>query len=201
MSPSDRLTARAGALLIVDMQTKLLAAIRRAPLVLANGLRLVEGARVLGVPIRATEQYPKGLGPTTPELAGLIPARPAKLTFHCCGAPGLLDDLRALGVEHVTLAGIEAHVCVAQTALELIGLGFAVQVPADAVGSRADLDRDVALRRLERAGAIISTVEAVLFEWTETAEHPRFKAISALIRDFRPPGPGPLDEAGMTEAR
>ena len=189
MSPSDRLTARGGGLLIVDMQAKLLAAIRHAPLVLANTLRLVRGARALEVPTWATEQYPKGLGPTTPELAELLPERPAKLTFHCCGAPGLVEDLRARGVEHVTLAGIEAHVCVAQTALELLRLGFAVQVPADAVSSRADLDRDVALRRLERAGAIISTVEAVLFEWTETAEHPQFKAISALIRDFRPPEP------------
>ena len=187
MSPTDRLTAPAGGLLIVDMQAKLLAAIRRAPLLVANAVRLVRGARALGVPAWATEQYPKGLGPTTPELAGLLPERPAKLTFHCCGAPGLVAELEARRVQHVTLAGIEAHVCVAQTALELLRLGFAVQIPADAVGSRSDFDRDVSLRRLERAGAIVSTVEAVLFEWTETAEHPQFKAISALIRDFRPP--------------
>ena len=201
MSPSDRLTARGGGLLIVDLQTKLLPAIRHAPLVLANALRLVHGARALEVPTWATEQYPKGLGPTTPELAALLPTRPAKLTFHCCGAPGLVADLRSRGVEHVTLAGIEAHVCVAQTALELLRLGFAVQVPADAVGSRADLDRDVALRRIERAGAIVTTVEAVLFEWTETAEHPQFKAISALVRDFRPPAPGLMEAAEMTDAR
>ena len=189
MSPTDRLTARAGGLLIVDLQPRLLAAIRSAPLLKVNAGRLACAAGLLGVPVWATEQSPDKLGPTDPELAGLLPPPLAKTTFRCGGAPGLLDAIAGRKVEHLTLAGIEAHVCVAQTALELLALGFSVQIPADAVGSRSDLDREVALRRLERAGAILTTVEAVLFEWTETAEHPQFRAISALIRDFQPPQP------------
>jgi nicotinamidase-related amidase len=112
----------------------------------------------------------------------LIPDRPSKLTFHCLGAPGIVEGLAAKGVRHVTLAGIEAHVCVAQTALELLKLGYRVQVPADAVGSRFAIDREYALRRLEAAGVVISTAESALFEWTETAGHPRFKEISALVK-------------------
>ncbi len=150
---------------------------------LANALRLVRAAQILGIPVLATEQYPKGLGPTLESLAALIPDRPAKTSFHCLGAPGVVEGLAALGVRHVTLAGIEAHVCVAQTALELLALGYGVQVPADAVGSRFAIDREFALRRLELAGAIVSTTEAVLFEWLGGAEHARFKEISALIKE------------------
>ncbi len=178
----DRLTARHGALLVVDVQEKLLPAIRDRDRLLANVVRLVRAASLLEVPTFATEQYPKGLGPTVPELAGLIPDRPAKTTFHCCGAHGIAEGLSSRGIRHVTLAGIEAHVCVAQTALELLRLGFAVQVPADAVGSRFAVDHEFALRRLERAGAIVTTTESALFEWTEDAAHPRFKEISALVK-------------------
>ena len=86
-------------------------------------------------------------------------------------------------VRHVALVGIEAHICVAQTALELLARGYEVQVPVDAVGSRFAEDREVALRRLERAGAILTTAEATLFEWVESADHPQFRAISALVKE------------------
>ena len=94
-------------------------------------------------------------------MAELIPDRPAKTTFHCCAVPQLLEQLYGRHVRHVTVAGIEAHVCVAQTALELLDLGFRVQVPADAVASRHKIDWEFALRRLEHAGAVVSTTEAV----------------------------------------
>lgn len=188
MSPYERMTARNGALLVVDVQEKVLAPIRYRDLVIANAVRLVRGAQILHLPVWATEQYPQGLGPTVPELAALIPHRPAKTTFHCCGAGEIVEQLHARKLNHVTLAGIEAHVCVAQTALELLGMGFRVQVPADAVASRSTLDWEFALRRLEHAGAVISTTEAVLFEWTEHSDRPEFKAISALIKGFVPPG-------------
>jgi len=155
--------------------------------VIANAVRLVRGATILGLPVWATEQYPRGLGTTVAELAALIPERPAKTVFHCCAVPQFLEQLYGRRIRHVTLAGIEAHVCVAQTALELIELGFQVQVPADAVASRAAIDWEFALRRLERAGAVVSTTEAVLFEWTETSDRPEFKAISDLIKTFVPP--------------
>jgi nicotinamidase-related amidase len=179
----DRLTARDGALLVVDVQGKLLRAVRGRDRLVANAVRLVRAAGLLEVPVFATEQYPKGLGPTVPELADLIPDRPAKTTFHCCAAPGIVEGLAARGVRHVTLVGIEAHVCIAQTALELLRLGYEVQVPADAVGSRFAVDEEFALRRLERAGAVVSSTESALFEWTEGAEHPKFKEISALVKE------------------
>lgn len=187
MSSPDRLTAREGGLLVVDLQEKLLATIRFGDLVVANTIRLVKSAQILSVPVWATEQYPKGLGPTIAEVAALIPDRPEKLTFHCLGVHGLEDQFRDKDVRHLTLTGIEAHICVSQTALELIDRGFHVQVPIDAVASRNSMDWETALRRMERAGVVLTTTEAVLFEWLETADRPEFKAISALVRDFIPP--------------
>ena len=187
MIAPDRLTARDGGLLVIDLQLKMLAPMRYGDLAVANAVRLIEGARVLGMPIWATEQVPEKLGPTAPEVAALIPERCPKSTFHCLSAEGLDAALRDRDLRHLTLSGIEAHICVVQTAIELIDRGFRVQVPADAVASRSSLDWEIALRRMERAGVIVTTTEAVLFEWLETAERPEFKAIAPLIRDFVPP--------------
>jgi hypothetical protein len=165
------------------MQDKLLEAIENRAAMLANAVRSVKAAQSLNLPVWATEQYPKGLGPTCPEIAALVPHRPAKTTFHCCAVPQLLEQLYGRQIRHVTLVGIETHVCVAQTALELMGLGFRVQIPADAVGSRHKIDWEFALRRLEHAGAVVSTTEAAIFEWTERSDRPEFKAISALIKE------------------
>jgi nicotinamidase-related amidase len=184
MNLTERLTAPHGALLVVDLQEKLLAKIEEREQVVANALGLVRGAKVLGLPVLATEQYPKGLGPSVADLVELVPQRGSKTTFHCCAVPQLLEQLYGRKVRHVTLTGIEAHVCVAQTALELMNLGFRVQVPADAVASRHRTDWEFALRRLERAGAVVSTTEAVLFEWAECSDRPEFKAISAIIKEF-----------------
>lgn len=186
MRPTERLTAAHGALLVVDMQEKLLATMRDRDLVVANAARLIRGARELQIPVWATEQYPRGLGPTVPPIAELIPDRPTKMSFQCCAVPQLLEQLYGRHIRHLTLAGIEAHVCVAQTALELLDLGFRVQVPADAVTSRNPRDCEFALRRLEQAGAVISTTEAVLFEWLETADCPQFKVISNLVKGSGP---------------
>ena len=183
MRQTERLTADHGALLVVDVQDKLLERIGNRESLIANAVKLVKAAQILHLPVWATEQYPRGLGPTTAVLAELIPNRPAKTTFHCCAVPQLLEQLYGRQTRHVTLVGIEAHVCVAQTALELLGLGFKVQVPADAVGSRHKIDWEFALRRLEHAGAVISTSEAVVFEWTERSDRAEFKAISALIKE------------------
>ena len=187
MTPS-RLTASQGGLLVIDMQEKLIRTIPQGPLVVANAVRLVRAAESLALPVWATEQYPKGLGPTVPELAALLPHRPSKTAFSCCAVGELIELWNGLGIRHLTLAGIETHVCVAQTALDLIDLGFRVQIPADAVASRNTLDWEFALRRLERAGAVISTTEAVLFEWVENASHPAFRSLSELVKSFAPPG-------------
>src|SRR5262245_41427254 len=187
MRLSDRFTAQQGALLVVDVQEKLMALIPDRALVTANAVRLVKGARALGMPVWATEQYPKGLGSSVCEITELIPERQAKTTFHCCAVPQFLEQLYGRRIRHVTVVGIEAHVCVAQTALELLGLGFGVQVPADAVASRAKVDWEFALRRLERAGAVVTTTEAALFEWTERSDRPEFKVISDLVKSFVAP--------------
>ncbi|WP_406695787.1 isochorismatase family protein [Singulisphaera sp. Ch08] len=165
-----------------------MARIKHRDLVVANAIRLVHAAEILKLPFWATEQYPEGLGPTIYELATLIPERHSKTTFHCCAVPQILEQLYGRHIKHVTLVGIEAHVCIAQTALELLKLGFAVQVPADAVASRTKMDWEFALRRLEAAGVVLTTTEAVLFEWTERSDRPEFKAISELVKSFQQPG-------------
>lgn len=187
MSRLDRLSARDGGLLVIDVQEKLVPNIEFGPLMIANTARLIRAAHELKMPVWATEQYPQGLGPTVTALAELLPERPSKTSFHCCSVPELVEGLHGRGVRHVTLAGIEAHVCVAQTALELLRMGFNVQVPADAVASRGTLDWEFALRRLEHAGVIVSTTEAVLFEWLGSSDHPCFKAVSSLIKNFEVP--------------
>lgn len=168
-------------LLVIDVQTKLMDKMPERDQVVANIARLVEGARILGIPMQATEQYPKGIGPTVPELASRLPVRPEKLTFSCCGLPKVAEQFRARGVAKVLLSGIETHVCVQQTALDFIAQGFRVYVAADAVASRKDLDRELGLRRMERAGVVLTTTEAALFEWTERAGTPEFKQISKLV--------------------
>jgi nicotinamidase-related amidase len=110
-----------------------------------------------------------------------LPDRPEKLSFSCCGLPEVAERFRERGVQKVLVAGIETHVCVQQTALDLLAHGFRVYVAADAVGSRRESDRDLALQRMARAGAVLTSAEAALFEWTEVAGTPEFKQISKLV--------------------
>lgn len=140
--------------------------------------RLVAGARILGVPVTATEQYPKGLGPTAPEVGLGDEPRVAKTVFSACRADGF--DLG--GRTQAIVCGIEAHVCVSQTVHDLLERGVEVHVPADAVGSRRKHDYKRALPRLEGAGAVVTTVEAALLELCERAGTPEFKEVQALIR-------------------
>jgi nicotinamidase-related amidase len=140
--------------------------------------RMVEAAGVLGVPVIATEQYPKGLKHTAAEVGLPGDVAPVeKSVFSAVRAEGFdLGDR-----DQVLICGIEAHVCVAQTALDLLGRGVAVQVVTDAVGSRHATDREVGLRRLDRAGATLTTVEAALLELCERAGTPEFKAVQKVI--------------------
>jgi hypothetical protein len=145
---------------------------------------LLDVANLLKVPALATEQYPQGLGPTNAELVRRLPAdRPAKVAFSCCGAPGMLAQLKQLGRPNVVVAGMETHVCVLHTTLDLLAEGLSVFVAADAVQSRFRADHDFALRRLERAGAILTTAEATAFEWLGGSDHPQFKPVSRLVQD------------------
>lgn len=172
-------SADASVLLLVDLQERLVPALHDGPAVVAAAGRLARAAAILGVPVRATEQYPKGLGPTVPELAG-HPGL-AKTAFSAVADPGfarLLPD----GAEEVVVAGAEAHVCVLQTVLGLLAQRRRVLVVADAVGSRRPLDRDAALDRVRRHGAEVVTSEMVLFEWLRDSTHPRFREVHALLR-------------------
>lgn len=139
--------------------------------------KLLEGARILDVPRIVTEQYPKGLGSTAPEV-GLTEEQPiAKTVFSAARAEGF--DLG--GRSQAIVCGIETHVCVSQTVQDLLQSGVEVHIPADAVGSRHRLDYERGLERLQRAGAIVGSVESVLFELLERAGTPEFKAVQRLI--------------------
>ncbi len=168
----------ASLLLLIDLQERLMPAIDGGAAVLANARRLLDAARLLGVPVLATEQNPRGLGVTVPSLAGAPTV--AKTTFDALRAPGVLDRLPERLVPVV--AGCEAHVCVLQTVLGLLGAGRRAFVVADAVGSRRADSREAALRRMERHGAEVVTTEMAVFEWLGTSEHPRFRDALALIR-------------------
>ena len=177
-----RLDPSTSLLAVIDVQERLLAAVPDADRVVARCGRLAEAAALLGVTRVLTEQYPQGLGPTPAALAAKLPAAAAKMSFSCCGC-GAFDAAIDAEVASVVLAGLETHVCVSQTALDLLARGLAVFVAVDAVASRHALDHDVALRRLEGAGAVLTTSEAVLFEWCRSAEHPRFKDVRTLVLD------------------
>jgi nicotinamidase-related amidase len=171
------------ALLVIDVQDKLMPKIPDAGGLVRNIAFLIDGARLLGVPVQATEQYPKGLGGTVAELAQRLPQRPDKQSFSCCAVPGLAEGFRKAARPKVVLAGIEAHVCVLMTALDLLAQDFRVYLAVDAVGSRSAVDKDYALRRLERAGAILTTSETCVFEWVGGATHPCFKEVSRLVQE------------------
>lgn len=173
------LTPEGSVLLLVDLQQRLMPAIHDADVVIANARRLVEGARLLGVPVRATEQNPAGLGPTVPELAGH--ATLAKTAFGAVAEPGF-TDLLPRGAEEIVVAGCEAHVCVLQTVLGLLAARHRVLLVADAVGSRVDANKAAALDRAQRHGAEVVTTEMVLFEWLRDSTHPRFRDVQKLIR-------------------
>jgi isochorismate hydrolase len=170
-------------LLVVDMQGKLLTMIAGHERVTWNCRRLIDGAKLLGIPVSGTEQYPQGLGPTTPVLAERIGAMPAKKLFSARECSSIIHGWRDQGIFKVLVCGIEAHVCVQQTVLDLLGEGFRTFLAVDAIGSRSALDAEIAVRRMDASGATITTTEAVLFEWCETATHPQFKAISALVKE------------------
>lgn len=173
------LAAKHAMLVVIDFQAKLMPAIHDGEAVLLNAGRLAEAARLLGVPAVLTEQYPRGLGPTVPALAGVAPAV-TKMSFDACGEPAFLEAVA--GDRELVICGCEAHVCVGQTVLTLLEHRRRVVVVADAIGSRVPQSREIALQRMASHGAEIVTTEMVLFEWLRSAEHPQFRTVSKLIR-------------------
>ena len=173
------LTAESAALLLIDMQERLMPAIYDGEMVVARAVRLAEAARLLEVPIRATEQYPAGLGPTVQPLAAYPQAVLAKTAFSAVQDPGFPGLLPA-GTSEIVVAGCEAHVCVLQTVLALRGSGRRVLLAADATGSRDPADRAAALDRARVHGVEIVTSEMVLFEWLRDAQHPKVREVQNL---------------------
>lgn len=174
-------------LAVVDMQTRLAQAMvpEEFEEVLRNTRSLLISALRLSIPVLVTQQYPKGLGNLHPDLNGVLPAAARiidKTQFSCCGAPGYREALSATGRRQVVVVGMEAHVCVLQTAAALRDEGYEVFVVEDAVCSRSRTKRDNALARLRHAGIAVSNVESVLFEWLRDAGHEHFKELSKLIR-------------------
>ena len=180
MISAMKLEAGSSVLCVVDLQERLLAAMPGSDAVVDRAGRLVRGAALLGVRSLLVEQYPQGLGVTPAAVASELPPALAKMTFSCCGCESFIDALPS-DAGSAVLCGLETHVCVAQTALDLLERGLDVFVVVDAVRSRHAIDHETALRRLESSGAILTTSEAVLFEWCRSAEHPQFQAVRKLV--------------------
>ncbi|MGH2978332.1 MAG: hydrolase [Solirubrobacterales bacterium] len=171
------------ALVVIDMQEAFRPAVLGFEQVAHNVATLVRGARVLGLPTLVTEQYPKGLGHTVPEVSEHLDATPIeKVCFSAVDADGFTAALREAGRDQVLLCGIEAHVCVNQTAQDLIADGIEVHVAQDAVTSRTADNRALGLHRMERSGAVATSVETALFELLRQAGTPEFKEVQALVR-------------------
>lgn len=168
-------------LIVIDFQKRLMPAINGGDAAVVNARRLMDAAALFDIPVLVTEQNPKGLGSTVDELAIPGQAAIAKMAFDASRAAGFLDHLPEDRPDLV-VAGCEAHVCVLQTVLGLLDGGRRVYVARDAIGSRTAENKETAVARMERHGAEIVTTEMIVFEWLQTAGHPRFREAAALIK-------------------
>jgi len=195
MQTYELLEAQRSAVVVIDLQGKLLEMAHRSDLVIAATQRLMKIADIFERPVILTEQYPDGLGPTHPSIRRLFdtlrtPKRLLrKVSFGCCDEPAfgqaLLELLPLVVPERrqVVVAGIEAHVCVMQTTLELLRLGSQVHLCWECVSGRGREYREHALARMQQAGAVITNHESVAFEWARTKDHPQFRAMNRLLRE------------------
>jgi len=168
---------------MVDIQDKLLAAVQSPERIIQNGKLLLKGAGEFAIPVAVSEQYPKGIGHTVSELAELVSVNCTyeKIEFSCFANPSLRETLDSPGRQTV-IFGIEAHVCILQTAIDMAEAGHDVTVVADAISSRNEENKDLALRRMENAGVRLASTEMVLFEWMGRAGTDSFKRLIKLIR-------------------
>ncbi len=171
-------------LVLVDIQGKLARIAENSEFVIQSISNVVQGAKVLNLPILWLEQYPKGLGPTVEEIAQLLPDQKPieKITFSGYETPVFVEQLEATGRKTVLLAGIETHICVYQTAAHLLANGYEVEVLADCVSSRTAFNSEVGLEKMKQLGAKLTTVEMALFEMQQIAKGDEFKAISKIIK-------------------
>jgi nicotinamidase-related amidase len=176
--------ADADLLVVIDLQARLMPAISGGEAAVADAGRLIDGARALGIPVLATEQYPQGLGPTVDLIRDRLDPSEivSKITFSSWSENAFRDRVIASGRRRLVVCGTEAHVCVLQTVLDAARAGFQLAVVADAVASRAPANKALALDRMARHGVEIVSTEMVLFEWLGRAGDDRFKAVLPLIR-------------------
>jgi len=171
------------ALLFIDIQERLLKVMQRHETLVENTLKLIRGSKVLNLPVYYTEQYPKGLGETAALLKEELDGNAIqKMSFSCGGAGDLFEEFKQKGYSQIVICGIESHVCVQQTVLDLLANDFQVNVAADAVSSRKDIDYSIALDRMKANGAEVTTTESILFELLNVCGTDEFKAISKLVK-------------------
>lgn len=172
------------ALLIIDIQEKIFRVMASPEDLIQNIIKLIEGFKIIESPIFITEQYPKGLGETESRiketLKDIVPIQ--KLSFSCSGAGNLFETLEYKNIKQVTITGIESHVCVQQSALDLLANGFQVSLAADACSSRKELDYNIALERMRTSGVIVTTTEAILFELLNVCGTEEFKKILQVVK-------------------
>ncbi len=178
------LKAEKSSLIVVDVQGKLAQLMHEKSSLFANLQRMVRGAQVLGIPILWNEQNPLGLGATIPELSELLAAQKplVKSTFSCWGNPAFVEALKATGRKQALLVGIETHVCVYQTARDLLERGYEVEVVVDAVSSRTAENRQLGIDKMRDHGAGLTSTEMALFELLEVATGDKFKEILRLVK-------------------
>lgn len=171
-------------LIVVDVQGKLAQLMDNRESLFANIEILIKTAQILDIPIIRCEQNPKALGPTIPQLDELMTQNPPveKFSFSCLGDQKFTTQFKALSRKQVILCGIEAHVCIYQTAMNLLDRDYQVSLIADAISSRNPKNKKIAIGRLDSEGAFISSTEMILFELLKTAKHPKFKEIAKLIK-------------------
>ena len=171
-------------LVVVDVQGKLAQLMHDKETLFKNIRILIQSAKILNIPVLWCQQVPTALGDTIPEIAELLTDNQPinKSSFSCCGCEEFNSKLENLGRQQILLSGLETHVCVYQTAVDLLANGYEVDVVADAVSSRTPANKDIGLKRIAAEGATISSVEMTLFEILKTAEHPQFKQIAKLVK-------------------
>jgi nicotinamidase-related amidase len=185
MTATGKLDAERAALIVIDVQEGFRKAVPDFDRVAKATATLIEGAEAIGIPIVVTEQYPKGLGGTAAEIAERLPEGTQPLEKVCFSATDA-EGFDLGGRDQALVCGIETHVCVNQTTLDLLGSGIEVQVAEDAVGSRTEENKRVGLHKMERAGAVMTSVETALFELLGRAGTDEFKRIQKLVLEYAP---------------
>jgi len=183
MKHANLLDRKQSALILVDIQERILNVMAQPKMVVENSAKLIQGCTLYNIPVLYTEQYPKGLGPTVETLQSLLPGTAIqKMRFSVCRESSLIQPLREKNIKQIILCGIETHVCVQQSALDFVKLGFQVHVVADAVSSRSEFNYHNALERMRRHDVTITNTESVLFELAEVSGTDDFKKISKIIK-------------------